>query len=226
MSSPVDQTAIAPDWMRHPLTRIAIAAAIVALAYYRWVPMPWRQPIVALVAMAWIWCETRGLSVIGFKRPDAWKATLGWALLATAASIIGVTLIVEPVLVALSGEAPDYTHYGPFVGNFPLVAAYFGKALFSAVIAEEIIFRGFLLHQLLSLPGRSRAARVAAVLLAGAIFGAAHYAQGWTGMVLTGLSGTIFGAVFLLSGRNLWAVILAHGLVDIFGLGTLYFGYY
>jgi hypothetical protein len=29
----------------------------------------------------------------------------------------------------------------------------------------------------------------------------------------------------MLSGRNLWAAVLAHGLIDTFGVAVLYFGW-
>ena len=39
-------------------------------------------------------------------------------------------------------------------------------------------------------------------------------------MIDSGVAGLVFGA-YLLSGRNLWAAILAHGLVDTAGVCLL-----
>ncbi len=39
------------------------------------------------------------------------------------------------------------------------------------------------------------------------------------------LPGLMLGAAFLLSGRNLWAAVLAHGLIDTFAVLAVYFGW-
>jgi len=39
------------------------------------------------------------------------------------------------------------------------------------------------------------------------------------------MAGLILGAAFLLSGRNLWVCILAHGFIDTFAIVALYFGW-
>jgi membrane protease YdiL (CAAX protease family) len=38
------------------------------------------------------------------------------------------------------------------------------------------------------------------------------------------VAGLILGAAYLLSGRNLWASILAHGFIDTVGVTLAYFG--
>lgn len=53
-----------------------------------------------------------------------------------------------------------------------------------------------------------------------------HASQGVSGVLLTGLVGAVFGYAYLRSNRNLWALILAHGLVDTWGVTTLYLGWY
>jgi len=45
------------------------------------------------------------------------------------------------------------------------------------------------------------------------------------GIADSGVAGLILGAAFLLSGRNLWACILAHGLIDTVGVVAVYFGW-
>jgi membrane protease YdiL (CAAX protease family) len=35
----------------------------------------------------------------------------------------------------------------------------------------------------------------------------------------------VYGAVYLLAGRNLWAPIIAHGVYDTVGLAFIYSGY-
>jgi hypothetical protein len=61
-------------------------------------------------------------------------------------------------------------------------------------------------------------------MLASVLFGVGHAYKGPAGMIDSGIGGFVFGAAYLLSGRNLWAAILAHGFVDTLGVGLLYFG--
>jgi membrane protease YdiL (CAAX protease family) len=44
-------------------------------------------------------------------------------------------------------------------------------------------------------------------------------------MVDSGMAGLVLGASYVLSGRNLWVCILAHGFIDTFGVVGLFFGW-
>ncbi|PYV54895.1 MAG: hypothetical protein DMG98_16980 [Acidobacteria bacterium] len=63
------------------------------------------------------------------------------------------------------------------------------------------------------------------LLTSGRLFGYGHYYKGPSGIVDSGMAGLILGAAFLLSGRNLWVCILAHGFIDTFAIVALYFGW-
>ncbi len=90
----------------------------------------------------------------------------------------------------------------------------------SAAVGEELLARGFLQYRL---EGLTNAAT--AVVLQAAIFGVAHFYQGFAGILTTFAVGLVFGIVYLKCGRNLLPVIIAHGAVDTFGVTVLYLGY-
>jgi uncharacterized protein len=73
--------------------------------------------------------------------------------------------------------------------------------------------------------GESRLADGIAVIGSAILFGFGHFYKGPAGIVDSGVAGLILGSAFLLSGRNLWTCILAHGLIDNFGLLALYLGW-
>jgi uncharacterized protein len=52
----------------------------------------------------------------------------------------------------------------------------------------------------------------------------AHIIQGPVGVISTGVVGMIFGWGWFRSGRNLWALILGHALVDTYGIAMMFFG--
>jgi membrane protease YdiL (CAAX protease family) len=82
----------------------------------------------------------------------------------------------------------------------------------TAGVAEEWIYRGFLLHYLVGvLPGVNG---WWIVLIAAAMFGIAHAYQGKTGTVLTGVLGFIFCVLYIRMGSLLLPMIL-HALVDL-----------
>ena len=71
--------------------------------------------------------------------------------------------------------------------------------------------------------GGSRGAWIGACLLQGALFGAAHAYQNPLGIVITGTLGILMGLLVLASGRNLWPVIIGHGLFDASRFVLFYF---
>ena len=64
---------------------------------------------------------------------------------------------------------------------------------------------------------------IGACILQGALFGAAHAYQNPLGIAITGTLGILMGLLVLASGRNLWAVIIGHGLFDASRFVLFYF---
>jgi membrane protease YdiL (CAAX protease family) len=93
----------------------------------------------------------------------------------------------------------------------------------SAGFGEEMLFRGFFLTRLEGLLGKTRLALMLAVVLQAMLFGLSHYKQGPSGILVTGMIGLVFGT-FYARGRNLWPLIIAHGLMDAVSLVGLYAG--
>jgi len=70
--------------------------------------------------------------------------------------------------------------------------------------------------------GGGSAAAVLAVVSQALIFGSVHFQWGLGGIVMTSAMGLIWGAAYLLCGRNLWIVILAHSAAHIALILSLY----
>jgi membrane protease YdiL (CAAX protease family) len=63
------------------------------------------------------------------------------------------------------------------------------------------------------------------MIVVAVLFGLAHWYKGPAGVLDSTVSGLILGGFYLLSGRNLWVTILAHGLSDTYALTALFLGW-
>ena len=157
------------------------------------------------------------LADIGLTRPESWTRTL----------IIGIGLaaivFVAMYLSEKAGFRRDLSKFKSLEGNLELAVLGVFYALIGAGFYEEFTFRGFLMQGLAMLFGGSRSAWIAACLVQGALFGLAHTYQNPLGIAITGALGILMGLLVLASGRNLWAVIIGHGLFDASRFVLFYF---
>ena len=189
-------------------------------------PIDWKKGFVfdamgkmLLVGVAWGLIRLRGerLADIGLKRPASWMRTfmIGVGL----AAIVFIAIYVSEK----AGFRRDLSKFKDVQGNPEL--ALFGVlyASIGAGFYEEFMFRGFLMQGLAMLFGASRGAWIVACVVQGALFGAAHAYQNPLGIAITGTLGVLMGLLVLASGRNLWPVIIGHGLFDASRFVLFYF---
>jgi membrane protease YdiL (CAAX protease family) len=157
------------------------------------------------------------LADIGLKRPESWTRTL----------IIGVGLaaivFVAMYLSEKAGFRRDLSKFKDVQGNLEVTVYGVLYAFIGAGFYEEVTFRGFLMQGLAMLFGGNRGAWISACILQGALFGAAHAYQNPLGIAITGTLGILMGLLVLALGRNLWAVIIGHGLFDASRFVLFYF---
>jgi uncharacterized protein len=70
--------------------------------------------------------------------------------------------------------------------------------------------------------GRSKPALAGNLIVTSILFGLAHWYQGRSGALSTGIIGVILGILFIASGFNLWLPILTHGFIDTVGLFLIF----
>jgi len=172
-----------------------------------------------LVGVAWGLIRLRGerLADIGLKRPESWMRTFMIG--------IGFAAIVFIVIYfsEKAGFRRDLSKFKEVQGNLELTLFGVFYALIGAGFYEEFMFRGFLMQGLAMFFGASRTAWIVACVVQGALFGAAHAYQNPLGIAITGTLGILMGLLVLASGRNLWPVIIGHGLFDASRFVLFYF---
>jgi membrane protease YdiL (CAAX protease family) len=181
--------------------------------------------LVLLVVATWF------LRMRGLKWADAGLRRPKWLLFGTG---IPLGLFVTIAAVSLLGmgmaragfPAANYSMFAPIKGDLPQYLFWLLPVTWgSAALGEELIFRGFMLGALEELLGGKRwYATVAAIVLQAILFGVLHLYQGVGGAATAGLIGLVFGFVWLFTGRNLWAGIIIHGLIDSAGMTAIYLG--
>jgi uncharacterized protein len=180
-----------------------------------------------LFALFWVsfGLRDRGWRVAGLVRPGSWRRTLVLALVGAVVLQAGCELVIQPL-------AQQIWHRPEHVSSLLSSGMSTKKALLTlgiiwtfAAFGEELGYRGYLLTRAADLGNRSRVAYVIAMAGVAVLFGFGHYYKGPAGVLDSTYSGVVLGTLFLLSGRNLWAPILAHGLSDTYAVVLVYMGW-
>jgi len=161
---------------------------------------------------------------VGLRRPARWGRTLLWALAAYALVIAANFAIVIPIAQRLGWAPTDVAKLGDLAGNAPLLAGWLAIVWTTAAFGEEMLFRGFLQTRLMALFRGGAVGDAAAIVVQAILFGLPHLGFGTRGAVTAGVVGVVYGIVYRFNGRNLWPLIIAHGLTDTVSLVALYFG--
>jgi hypothetical protein len=168
--------------------------------------------IVAFIALGPLW---RGASL----RTLAGKIPLGWRSIARDLGLAAAYLLVANIVLGIFGHI--LAHFGPATDNAALKNllphtglenAVFLLLALTAGICEEMIFRGYLQHQLTAWT-RNAAAGIA---LQGILFGVAHAYQGSKMIIVISVYGCMYGA-FAYWRKSLRPGIIAHFLQDAVG---------
>lgn len=184
-----------PDKLTFPLVAIAVIVHDVALT---------------ALALYLVWRSNEGIGSIGWVQAHIGReAAIGVALFIPL--FIGVAML-EALLNAagfpVSPQTPEFLL--PRSGSDDVLAL----ALLSVVaVAEETIFRGYLLRRFRQVTDR----RVWAVVLSSAIFALGHAYQGPAGVIAVGAIGIAFALIYLWRG-SLVAPITMHFIQNCIGM--------
>jgi membrane protease YdiL (CAAX protease family) len=176
----------------------------------------------ALTALALVHFRKDSWSDLGFKRPKRWSTVPFWVAGILGAFIAGETLVPKLVSLFIELPEPDFSRYADIAGNLPAAIAFALLLPLTASIPEEIIFRGFFIGRFETLFEDYPNSALLAVLAQAALFSLIHFQWGVGGMLMTAIMGLVWGASYLLCGRNLWIVILAHSAGHILFVTALY----
>jgi len=163
---------------------------------------------------------------VGFTRPSSWKAALMVGVLAGVFIEAFELFVTQPLLARWLGKMPDVSAFDAVHANLKMAIIYVVLIWILAALGEELVYRGYLLNRLAGLLHFTRTAWVVSLIVVAVVFGSSHIGQGATGMLENIWDGLLLGALYLACGRNLTAVIVAHGITDTMDLLLMYLGKY
>ena len=181
-----------------------------------------RLALLLILATQSLWIRDRGWSDLGLQRPARVRRTVLHAIVGTLIILFSARFVIVPAAVWLTETPLDLSALGE-PGDSRALAALMLQAWSLAAFGEEMVFRGYLICRITDLVGDTRIALAIALAASSFAFGVAHAYQGSAGVVATGAIGCLMGLLYLYGGRNLWTVILCHGMVDTVGLLAIYF---
>jgi CAAX protease family protein len=150
------------------------------------------------------------LSDVGLRKPISVSRTL----------VYGVLIAATVFIVVVGFERFGYgaNRLGDMAAELRENPALFAERIAISVLivgsVEEFIYRGFLFLRITKLLGGSTVAIAAALILQAGLFGLSHAYQHLDGILLTACLGIFFGVVYLVLRRNLWVVVIGHGVYD------------
>ncbi len=164
-----------------------------------------------------------GFLELGLKRPASWSKT-GFIGIGLAAFILILGIGLQ-YLLGLFELKQDSSDFKVFLAD-PLMFIYGLTAIswFAAAFGEEVLFRGFLMRHLYRLFGSTNIAAGFAVVSQALIFASLHLNQAIAGAIAAFMIACVLGAAFYKMGRNLWPLIIAHGVYDNAAFILMYFG--
>jgi len=156
------------------------------------------------------------LTAVGLSLPHSW-----WPTIAFAVAWLRVMLAYSPLADWLASR---WIAAPPTLEAFRAIQQSPSKLIVGIVVAwllgaglEEFVFRGIVLNAValllkpwLIVPLATGVAVCTAALGAGLL----HCYQGQRAMVIITQLSVLFGVLYVISGGNLWAVMLCHGLYD------------
>ena len=214
-------TVIRSAFRRHVIDALEVSlGAIVVIAHNVFRLVPNEVPILCVIGLISLWMRDRRWESMGFKSARSWIRIVVIAVIAAA-----LRFAIGAVIEALTDS------FWPIKG--PAIAEHITRDLKTALylllmvwtfaaVGEEFVYRGYLLTRCADIGNRSPRAQWTAVLVTSILFGLGHYYKGPAGMLDSGVSGLILGGAYLLTNRNLWTAILAHGFIDTAGIVVLF----
>jgi membrane protease YdiL (CAAX protease family) len=180
--------------------------------------------LLLLLSSQSLWLRGPGWPEVGLRRPAVVWRTVFFATAVSVALLLAIKIVIVPFALLVARQPVDLSAFGE-PGDTRSFLTWLAEAWTLAAFGEEMVFRGYLIGRVSGLMGNTAIGQVVAVASSSLLFGLAHRYQGWAGSVATAIIGIALATVYLCGRKNLWTVIICHGIVDTAILSARYFGH-
>jgi len=131
---------------------------------------------------------------------------------------------IEQLITKLTGAEPDLSTYSGVKGNVGHLIAMLGIGWVIGGFFEEWFFRGYIFNRLQTVIHNPFIFKYIAIIITSIVFAFAHTYQGIGGIVDTGLFAVVMGLLYFALGKNIWYLMIIHGMYDTVGIIRLFLG--
>jgi len=204
------------DMLDTPLFTIALISFAVIILIVSGIKNKASLGILLIAALIFIAARLglTSFTQMGIVPPENWLNTVLLGLVVGTGLSFLFIIVIQPLFEQLTKRRHDVSIAESVRGNPKQLFTWLVVTWTLVAFGEEILFRGFLISQLIKLMGTSMIALVMNVVLNSIIFGLAHAYQGRSGVWSTGFIGACLCSCYILSGYNLWLPIFVHGAID------------
>jgi membrane protease YdiL (CAAX protease family) len=210
------------------LVAISAAWALSRFALYPALSVPDNAPLIlrpisGFLVATWL-VRRRGQRWrdFGLSRPSWLRAVLG--AVALYGALMAVSRWVVPLLAAWLGTSHQPSFMGYIHGKLVPTLGWLAIGWLVGGFAEELLFRGFLLRRTAEALGGGPWGQAVGVAGQALLFGSLHWYGGAFAFVHAGVFALVMGLFYLVAGRNLWPLIVVHGLWNTLGIWSVYAG--
>ena len=168
-----------------------------------------------------------------FVRKEKWSEygfkAIKWKMLFLAIAfgvIYGLVdnFFIEQLITKITGAEPDLSTYASVKGNVGHLIAMLGIGWVIGGFFEELFFRGYMYNRIQSVIHNPIIFKCTAIVITSIVFAFAHTYQGIGGIVDTGLFAVVMGLLYFALGKNVWYLMIIHGMYDTVGIIRLFLG--
>jgi membrane protease YdiL (CAAX protease family) len=183
----------------------------------------WVEPFGTLF-IGWTSLWLRGMTWrdVGLTNPKSWKRTLLFSAVFTVV-VIAFSMTVSQLVYNVIGEAPDTSMLDIIKGNYYILAFMLLSAVSMAGFPEELAYRAYLFNRLTDLFSDSKVGYLLAAVASSLLFGYVHYYEGLNAVISISLLALLFVSIYLLSRKNIWALIIIHSAYDVFAFIVIFY---
>lgn len=170
------------------------------------------------------WARKTKWDELGLSRPKSWWKTVLLGILCTLVIMTVFMTVINPLIFELfPPESKDLSRFNGIKDNGWMLMGGLLSAWGTAGLAEELIWRGYIMKNIAQILGNKNVAWISSLILSAGVFGLLHFYQGPVGILQTGIMGLFLGIMYMVNGKkNLWLNIMVHGLIDTIGMIALY----